>query len=32
MGTVLLKALSFVLIIVLGYVLKKLVFKNPKDH
>lgn len=32
MGTVLLKALSFVLIIILGYVLKKLVFKNPKDH
>ena len=32
MGTVLLKALSFVLIIVLGYVLKKLVFKNPKNH
>ena len=32
MGTVLLKALSFVLIIVLGYVLKKLVFKKPQDH
>ena len=32
MGTVLLKALSFVLIVVLGYALKKLVFKDPKDH
>ena len=32
MGTVPLMALSFVLITVLGYVLKKLVFKNPKDH
>lgn len=32
MDVVLLKALSFVLIIILGYVIKKLVFKNPKDH
>ena len=32
MSTVLLKALSFILIILTGYILKKLVFKEPATH